>query len=152
MMGLLVADAELLCYIIGESLAVDNDVHCLTLDEVVGCIPVSFVLPCFTPRVLYHEELSPDLVLCDTIDHHTVVIGELIVIVALLAILLCRLYFGDVCTVHHLVDVVLSLCVAKTNPTCLVGSLGFNLFDIREDSNTISCEAFSLTSDPQAMV
>ena len=80
------------------------DVHRLTLHEVVRSIPVSLVGTSFTPRVLYHEELAANLVLCDTVDHHTMVVGELVVVEALLTILLGGFDFGYISRVDELIQ------------------------------------------------
>ena len=73
--GLLIAYTKLLGDVVWKSLTIDDNVHRLTLDKVVRGIPYPLVLTCFSPRVLYEEELATDLVLSHPIDHHTMVIG-----------------------------------------------------------------------------
>ena len=130
---LLVAYPKLLGDVVWECLTIDDDVHRLALHEVLGGIPYPLVLTRLTSGILYEEELTSDLVLGHAEDYHAVVIGELIVVIALLTILLRGVDLGDVRTIDHLSDVVLLLPIAETYPASLVRSLGLDLLDIGED-------------------
>ena len=108
----------------------NDDVHRLTLDEVVRSVPDTLVGTCLTPRVLYHEELSAELILCDPVDDHTVVVGEFVVVKALLAVLLSRIDFRYVSRMDELSQQALLVGVVQTDPASLVGALRFDLFDV----------------------
>ena len=69
------------------------------------------------------------------------VVGELVVVEALLTILLGGFDFGYISRVDELIQQALLIRGVQTDPASLVRTLRFDFFHVGEDSNTVTGEA-----------
>ena len=69
------------------------------------------------------------------------VVGELVVVEALLTILLRRFDFGYISRVDKLVQQALLVRGVQTDPASLVRALRFDFFHVGEDGDTVTSEA-----------
>ena len=108
--------------------------------KVLVMYQVPFVLASLTPRVLHHVVLLAVLVLGDTVDQHTVVVGELPVVEALLAHLLSGLHLGHVAAER--VDEVSSLGWREAQPASHVAAPeALHLLGVDHVGETVAGEA-----------
>ena len=94
----LVLNSQFLADGSGDSVLVDEEVHRVGSDKVLGHIPGTFIVAGLAPGVLYHIILLAVLVLGHTVDMHAVVVGQFPVVETLLTLLLCGNNLGGIHT------------------------------------------------------